>query len=100
MNLQNQFTRILVEATKKIKIKFGGYLCRFGMHKYFHYHEKRPVEGLPQLHITEITVPVRECDRCGYREHHLMPLANGFAYNWKPYPREQQDVLRFREHGQ
>lgn len=87
-----------MEYFHKINIKFGEMLCKIGLHNYFHYQETRPVEGLP-LRIRKIKVPIRECDRCGYREHHLMPRQNGNYYNWRPYPKEHQEVLRFKKVG-
>lgn len=87
-----------MEYLNKIKIRFGNVLCKMGLHKYYHYHETKPVVDSP-IPIRELKIPIRECNRCGYREHHLMPRANGMWINWRPYPREHQEVLRLKRVG-
>lgn len=37
----------------------------------------------------EINFPMRECKRCGYKEHHMMPMLGNMKVNWKPYNLKQ-----------
>lgn len=73
----------------------GKCLCALGFHNFKYYKEEAKCTGLP--HIDKLDVPVRECKRCGTREHHLMSRCNGNADNWRPYLHKQEQVLHFKE---
>ena len=63
-------------------------LCRIGLHWDQYYNEKYPVSGIEQMNIKELDVPIRECECCGRRQHHLRPKHQGLTdwqtFNYKP----------------
>ena len=48
--------------------------------KYKYYYEKINIKNHRRK---ETIAPIRECIYCGRRDHHLMPMDEGFRYNWK-----------------
>lgn len=89
-NIVNEPTKPMVYDTL-----LGKCLCAIGFHNYKYYKEEMKCTGLP--HRNEIEVPVRECKRCGIRQHHLTPRCNSNADNWRPYYHTKEHVLHFRE---
>lgn len=67
------------------------FLCDINVHHYKYYNETHKIIGLGNR--TQLNVPIRECVRCGKKEHHLMPKCNGIADNWKPFPYKKDDIL-------
>lgn len=56
-------------------------ICLAGLHKWTYTKEKHIVRGHPYDRET-IRIIVRECDRCGKREHHGLPMVNGKFGSW------------------
>lgn len=68
-------------------------LCRVGLHWFIHYSERHKVTGIENMNITELDVPIRECECCGVRQHHLRPRHQGRT-DWQRFNYEPEEEMK------
>ncbi|RPI84580.1 MAG: hypothetical protein EHM34_03375 [Nitrosopumilales archaeon] len=78
---------------KAVSKFFGEMLCSYGVHDDIYYYEEHKCSGLS--HIKTMNVPLRECLRCGRRQHHSMPKCAGVADDWRAFPYKKDSKLKF-----
>lgn len=59
-------------------LKLRKIFCIFGIHSWKYKREKHRVTNHPEGREF-VRVPVRICDVCSHREHHLLPKHKGFT---------------------
>jgi len=72
---------------------YKNFLCRHGLHWNNYYSETHKVSGIDHLGITELNVPIRECECCGRRQHHLRPRHQGFS-DWQPFSYDLEEEMK------
>lgn len=82
--------------TNKISTFIKGMLCYYDSHTFIYYNEIHKTKS-PYQPIKEATIPIRECVRCGKRQHHYMPKGNAIFTNWKPFPYGKNAVIKFNK---
>jgi hypothetical protein len=72
------------------------FFCIFGLHFWKYKREKHKVIGHPSEREF-IRVPVRECNICGHREHHILPKHEGFT-RWESFDHVAGDAtIKYEE---
>jgi len=86
----------MMAILNNVSIFFKGMLCYYDSHSFIYYDEthKTKVAYKP---IKEATIPIRECKRCGKREHHYMAKGNAVFTNWRSFPYGKNAIIKFNK---
>lgn len=76
---------------------FRKIFCIFALHSWKYKKEKHKIINHPSGREF-VRVPIRECEICGHREHHLLPKFKGFT-RWRSFDHiEKEQTIIYSEY--
>lgn len=80
---------------KKISKFFGEMLCSCDSHDFKYFNEKHKAIGRHSTKVIEYEL--RECCRCGIRQHRSMPKCAGAPNTWRHFPYKKGAIINFNK---